>query len=1096
VSGLFLAAWRLVLKRANSDRLIVAAAFVTVLLAATLLAAGPIYSEAVALSGLERTLADAPARDSGLQVSGRIPFSDRATTSARVERGIRDVFGPDGASVYRSSVSDSYAVPAGAGRPQDWLTVFAFYEGLQQHAELVDGAWPRSSDGSAVEAALPAPAAAALGLEPGDELTVASIADPARKVAVRVAGTYRPRHPQEAFWWGSRLEIAGSQRISFTTFGPLAVSEDDFRAVAGDEAQARWRVASEPEGFTVAELPALQDRLAGLQQGLSAGGGRDLSVDTGLVDVLGRTEHLLTVTRSGVLIPSVQLAILAGAALLFLAGLLAERRGLEAAIMRSRGAGSDRVAGLALMEGALLALPAAALAPWLAALALRALNHVGPLAEIGLRLDPRVSTLSYALAVLAAVLCMAALALPALRSGAVTSTVAERGRPQPKGFFQRAGLDLALAGLALVAYWQLRRYGGPVVESVQGRLGIDPLLIAAPALGLLAGAVLALRVVPFFAVLVERAASSARGMVAALGTRELARRPQRYTRAALLLTLALAIGLFASAYSRTWLASQRDQADYQAAADVRVEPSKRSGSLPSLQLADAYTGISGVRSAMPVYRQDLDLSSSSGTTNLVALDAGAASEAVRFRADLADRPLDDVLAPLAAHRPRLAAVPLPGRPVRLALDATVSVGHLRREFAFGATPRPALALVLRDADGLLYRLPAGGFGAYGGVRHLEFDLSESLGGGKTATPRYPLALVAVETQVLPSFRGNRPLSVDIGSLGVSDGGAFRPVSPPGKRWRVSASTVDDAEEPARIEDVGGQGFFALDAHTGSVAAFPSRGPVTFTAVPGRNAPVRTIPAVTTDRFLADTGTKVGARVPLGPDGPALALVSSSHGFPTLPSSAGGVVVDLPTYAAASWLADGTILQPSEWWLDVSGPAGAVAARLAAAPFGSVQVVDRAARARALSTDPVALGISGALYLGFVAAALFAVIGFAVSSAVSASERRTEFAVLRSLGLTGRQLSGALALEGGLTVALALAVGTLLGLLLAWLVLPYVSLSGEGARPFPEVVVHFPWRTLLLFEGALLLALTVVVAVEIRLLARIRLAPALRAGEDR
>jgi hypothetical protein len=81
VSGLFLAAWRLVLKRAASDRLIVAAAFLTVLLAAALLAAGPIYSEAVALSGLERTLADAPARDSGLEVSGRIPLADASGRS-------------------------------------------------------------------------------------------------------------------------------------------------------------------------------------------------------------------------------------------------------------------------------------------------------------------------------------------------------------------------------------------------------------------------------------------------------------------------------------------------------------------------------------------------------------------------------------------------------------------------------------------------------------------------------------------------------------------------------------------------------------------------------------------------------------------------------------------------------------------------------------------------------------------------------------------------------------------------------------------------------------------------------------------------------
>jgi hypothetical protein len=1093
VGGLFLAAWRLVLKRAASDRLIVGAAFVTVLLAAALLAAGPIYSEAVALSGLERTLQDAPARDSGLEVSGRIPLADASARGARVAGGIHDVLGGD-AAVHRSGMSDSYAVPEGGGRPADALAVFGFYDDLEEHATLVDGDWPSSEAAGIVETALPEPAAEALGLAPGDEIMLAAIGDPARKVDVRLAGTYRVDDPRDPFWWGHRLETGGERTIDFTTYGPFVVTEDAFGRVAGTEANLAWRAALSPGRITVASLPRLREDVSTLPRRLNVGASREVSVDTGLVAVLDRTDHLLTVTRSGVLIPSVQLAILAGAALLFLAGLLSERRGLESAIMRSRGAGGEGVAALAVMEGALLAVPAAILAPWVAVFGLQALNHVGPLAQIGLRLEPHVTTTSYVLAALAALLCVAALALPALRSGAVTSTVAGRGRPRPKSFVQRAGLDLILVAAALIAYWQLRRYGGPVVESVQGRIGIDPLLIAAPALGLLAGAVLALRVVPAAASLVERVASSAKGMVAALGTRELARRPQRYARSALLLTLALAIGLFASAYSRTWLASQRDQADYATAADVRVEPSKRSGSIPGLQLPGAYTSLNGVRSALPVYRDSLSLSDSSGPATLLGIDADRTAGAVSFRRDLANRPLAAMLVPLGESRPRLAQVALPGRPTQLALDVDVEVSRLPGDRAlFGTGARPSLSVVIRDAGGLLYRLPATGFGVSGARKRIVYDLS----GPRGEAPRFPLSLVGVETSVIPSFRVSRPVSVDVHSVEVGDGsGTFARIDPPASPWQVSSSQVEDADQPPRVVRVSSDGFFSLDILSGSVSTFPSRGSVTFTASPGPNEPVHAIPAIATSRFLADTGTAVGGRVPLGPDGPVLALADSVKGFPTLPGSAGGVVVDLPSYATAEWLTDGTILEPTEWWLDVDGPAAPVTARLAAPPYSSAVVVDRAARARALSTDPVALGISGALYIGFAAAAIFAVIGFAVSSAISAAERKTEFAVLRSVGLSRGQLSGALAIEGGLTACLALATGTALGVLLAWFVLPYVSLSGEGSRPFPEVVVQFPWRTALLLEGALLIALAVVVAVEIRVLARVRLAPALRAGEDR
>ena len=499
-------------------------------------------------------------------------------------------------------------------------------------------------------------------------------------------------------------------------------------------------------------------------------------------------------------------------------------------------------------------------------------------------------------------------------------------------------------------------------------------------------------------------------------------------------------------------------------------------------------------SALPVYRDDLDVSDSSGTTTLLGIDAKRTAGAVTFREDLASRPLEAVLAPLSESRPRLAEVPLPGRPTKVALDVDVEVGRLRTDRSFfGTGARPSLSVVVRDAGGLLYRLPATGFGVFGAKRRIVYDLA----GDGSEGPRYPLSLVAVETNMIPSFRVNRPVSVDVRSVGVAEGsGPFTQIGPPKEPWQVSASQIQDAEQPARVVRVSDDGFFSLDVLSGSVATFPSRGSVTFTATPGRNTPVRSVPAIATDRFLADTGTEVGARVPLGPQGPVLAVAGSARGFPTLPAGVGGVVVDLPTYATAEWLTDGTIFEPNEWWLDVNGPAAPVAARLAAPPFSSASVVDRAARARALSTDPVALGISGALYIGFAAAAIFAVIGFAVSSAISAAERKTEFAVLRSVGLSRAQLSGALALEGGLTVCLALAAGTALGLLLAWFVLPYVSLSGEGSRPFPDVIVHFPWRTAALLEGALLLALALVVAVEIRVLARVRLAPALRAGEDR
>jgi hypothetical protein len=250
-----------------------------------------------------------------------------------------------------------------------------------------------------------------------------------------------------------------------------------------------------------------------------------------------------------------------------------------------------------------------------------------------------------------------------------------------------------------------------------------------------------------------------------------------------------------------------------------------------------------------------------------------------------------------------------------------------------------------------------------------------------------------------------------------------------------------------------------------------------------------------DSFLEATGAEVGQVMPL-----ALArgtqtfrIAGSFRRFPTLDPATPGVVVDLPTYAAVSFAAHGDVVRPSQWWLK-TGADRDVAAQVRAPPFRSLGVVSRSERARALLEDPVPLGVIGALALGFAVAAAFAAVGFAASAAAAARARMLEFAVLRSLGLRTSQLSGWISLESGLVVGLSLLGGTALGLLVSWLVLPYVALGTSGAAPVPPALVTVPWRLVLLLELALLGALVAVAAVQVLRIRALRPAQVLRSGE--
>ena len=77
-------AWRLIAKRTLAVWPLVLASFGAVLLAATLLAAGPMYAGAAAQAGLERKLADADVQQAGLDVTSRAEPAGYAGASERI----------------------------------------------------------------------------------------------------------------------------------------------------------------------------------------------------------------------------------------------------------------------------------------------------------------------------------------------------------------------------------------------------------------------------------------------------------------------------------------------------------------------------------------------------------------------------------------------------------------------------------------------------------------------------------------------------------------------------------------------------------------------------------------------------------------------------------------------------------------------------------------------------------------------------------------------------------------------------------------------------------------------------------------------------
>lgn len=1081
-----LLSWRLVGRRSLADRLVIAVAWLVMVAAVTLLAAGAMYADAVARSGLLRSLTEADPLAANVQVSALVPVADAAAADATVTDHVTDAVGSALGELVRFGRSESYALPDQPDEVRD-LVVFGFAENIEAHARLVGGAWPVAG-GEPLEAAVAQPVAERLGLDVGAELELASRLEDDRLVSVRVAGIFSVDDPSDPYWWREPLDLTGiSEGSTFTTHGPLFVARDDFLAhTIVHRAELRWRVFPELDAVAAGNMDGLRSGIGSLAGRLDADldEATSIRVDSGLPEVLASAGASLLVSRAGVLLLNVQLAVLAGYALLLVGALIVEQRRAEIALLRSRGASAVQLFRFGLMEAGLLVVPAALAAPLLAMAGLEIFEHVGPLRGTGLALHPQITQDAVLLGGIACIISLLALALPGLAAmGPLSGVRRAVGRQSQRTLPQRLGLDVALVAMAFIGLWQLQQYGAPLTRGMRGSLGVDPLLIAAPTIGLLAGAVLALRILPLLARGLEDLLARRHGIGTALGSRQLARRPLRYTRAALLLMVASSIGVFAATYGTTWAQSQRDQVDYATGADVRT--TARTVTAPAWALDDAYGRLETVSSVVPVVREAFQLGQAGGRGTLLALLPEDAGRIVRFRADLADVPLDGLLATLSAGRPAVSAVELPDGVSRLDFGMDVRLAPQDADGQPVALPTTwagvGIAALLRDVNGLVHRFPAD---ERVGPGHTEatVPIATDSGDGEPVSPTGDMELVAIEVGVMPMASAEMTGEVLITSLEAThaNGAAARTavdLAPLRADWQAVQVDPDGiaSPDPAPAQRPAGVGFDDGSPLIGSSEVRLSLRPAD---VPGTNrAP---IPALVNEPFLDATGTAVGDQIGVGEQFSTLRQVVVAgviRGFPTLDPGQPLAVVDLPSTALADYADRSRLLEPLEWWLSApQADREALETVLRGQPFSVTEAYVGSADLAARLSDPIALGVVGALALGSAAAWFFAALGFIVSAAVATRERLTEFALLRALGLSRRQLALSLSLENVFLLLVSLGVGVGLGALLAWVVLPSVTLTPQGTPPLPHVRVALPWDVLalLLLFGSGLLVVTLVI----------------------
>jgi hypothetical protein len=1081
-----------VLRRMGFARLLPASLLLAILTATIVTTALASFGSRALPEALHRRLTQASG--TSILVSGQVGAGQASSDTPAVTAEVRSALGRVPFTLVSGRWSDQLRLPKPRGASLPPLLQAAVLGQVTAHAELTAGTWPGPrKPGQPIGAAVPVTTAGLLHLTVGQVMVLPDSLT-GNRVSVRVTGLYRPRDPAAPYWRVSLLGTAGKLiQGQFVTYGPMLVSPDALGPGGLGVSAASWLMTVDTARIRAGDVGALSGRLnaavSALRGRQSLGG---LVVVTDLPQTLAALASSMVVARSLLLIGSLQLLLLAAAAAALAARLLASQREEETALLSARGVARGQLARASLAEAGLLALAGAAaglaLGSYLANLLMSASglpadSAGGPPGIVARGVAGGDWWPAAAIMVLTIVLVL----WPALRPVTPGAARLRRGRQAVLATAAVAGLDVAVIGLGVVAFWELRRYSA-VPRLSGGSLGIDPVLSVAPVLALAGAALLPLRALPAAARLLDRASARGRRLTAALASWQLSRRPLREGGPILLVVLAVATGTLVLAQHQSWRQSQLDQAAFSTGADTRVD---LAAPLP-LGRAESLAHVPGVLTAMPV-------SVTNSGFSVYALDATKAADAVLLRSDLSPA------SPAALWRrivPGRAAqgVALPGRPARLAVTAMLSPprgGHL------GAF---SVSLAVRDGWGIVYSVAAGTLPADG----RSHQLIASLSGGQA---RYPLRLLGVSLSYqLPGFppppypspaaaravkhlerhiaKARATLAIRALTVSARPTGALPAPFAQGSalaRWQATAGSAAFADQatsgtpPSAVAGGTSGGAATLRFKVGAGHLVQKRGvppiPVSGQLALAAGSPGLPVPAIATHAFLSAANAHVGqvVQVPVGNTTVPARLTAEIRAFPTAGRDGSAVIMDQAWLQEVLASEGQPALPVTQWWLR-TGP-GRVRPGL---PAGA-GVVTLAGSAAALLDDPLPNVSQLSLLVIVAAALLLAGIGFMVSVVASVRERRLQDALLAAFGVGRGPRAGQLCLEQFMLSLPAAAAGAVIGVVLAHLLVPAVTLTSGAAAPFPpvHVVVPLGWTALLALGIAAVPVLAAVVAAAYR-----------------
>ena len=1077
--------------------------FLGILLSVAILSGSVVFSDLLAAAALRRALQEAPAEEVNFWVRIYHNLEEPTTAAQRdtpyqsaidfVEGQVSSRFRPylEGEARLLETATFFFGGAARFEQPQSVRPRgrVQYMTGLfdANRSQLTAGRWPNPPPSPAgtttppiIEAAIENAGAQLIGLSVGEELDLIPTAGALNQetTRARIVGLFDRVNPEDDFWHGRERSFShhNDQWATVPLFTTEAAILQQMAAVyPGLYANATWIFDLNRQGIRPGEVAYLQAAIPAARQDIAARL-ENSTVGIRLDRLLRRYSEQLTLARIPLFLMVFLVVGILAYYLALVSGLTVRARSGEMALLKSRGATTGQLALLMLVEGLVLAAPAVLIGTLLAAPA------AGLLGRLFFDLDSGggLLSLSYRAFLLGAGgALLAALVLTLSTWAAARQSIVEfrqaGARPPRTPWFHRYYLDLLLLVFIGLLWWQIQSRDTFLLRPAgAGELQIDFTLLLSPALGLVALALLTLRFFPWTMALLSRLAEPIGPVWLVQGLRRVGRDPVAPGSLVALLMLATALGVIGSAFTATLQRSQADQARYQVGADLRIQHSGDRHPVTDYGLAAAgsaagksrpeLAGLAGLaevrRSSGSLLTQGL----SSTRLSVLAVDSANFAAAAWFRSDFAGgQSMAELMAALQSEAGPAAAGTDAGYGIELPAAATA--------LSVWANPgRPGYRLVLlarlRDVNGYHFDAFLGEPDALG-WQQLTGELTPIRRRGNAPPPVLTPPFTLLNLQVDSRFGLDEPGVLFLDELAA--------VTPAGRQIIADFQSL---ENWAVIADYARPGLYALESSP-ALSRVEGRAAIAFSWAPGgiglrgirpgpadAPAPVIVSPEVmeSADAAIGDTLT-----LSVGNFAMPVRVAAIADYFPTLdPREQPFIVMDGKAFAGyANRHGRRPAGGPEEVWaaLNPGGDNSAVISGITAALSDKGLEVEEtrsaAGEIRQRAARPLTnASWSGLLALMFLALTLASTSGVALFSFVETRERRTEFALLRTMGAAGGQLNGMVWFNLLLILVCGVGLGAWAGQQIGNALLPALEVAEGGMRVTPPMALQTNGGTLL------------------------------------